>query len=87
MRGHDRFARRARFYEIVQNAVRDGFVERMLVSIRRKIKFERFAFDAEMVRHVINVDPGEIWLARDRANGSKIVRFEMNPIIAAGCWL
>ncbi len=38
LRGHDRFAWSARFDEIVQNAVRDGFVERALVSIRRKIK-------------------------------------------------
>ena len=87
LRGHDRFAWSARFHEIVQNAVCDGFVERALVSIRYKIKFERLAFDAETVRHVINVDPGEIWLARDRANGSEIVRFEMNPIIAVGCWI
>ena len=34
LRGNNRFARRAGFYEIVQNAVRDGFVERPLVSIR-----------------------------------------------------
>jgi hypothetical protein len=87
LRGHDRVARSARFHEIVQNAVRDGFVERVFVSIRRKIKFEGLAFDTETVRHVVDVDPGEIRLARDRANGSEIIRLEMNPIIAAGCWI
>ena len=66
--GHDRFPRRACFYEIVQNTVRDRFVEGALVPIRREIKFERFAFDAQAVGHIIDVDPGEIGLARDWAN-------------------
>ena len=83
LRGHDRFARRTCFHKIVQNAVRDRFIKRALVPIRREIKLERLAFDAKTVRHVIDVDPGKIGLARDWANRSEIIRFEMNPIIAA----
>jgi Family of unknown function (DUF6572) len=81
--GHHRLARRACFYEIVQNAVRHRFVERALVPIRGQIKLERLAFDAEAVRHIIDVDPGKIGLARDRTNGSEIVRFEVDPIVSS----
>ncbi len=81
LRGHDRLARRACFYEIVQNAVRYRFVEGALVSIGSKIKLKRLALDTESVGHVVDVDPGKIWLASDWANRSEIVRFEMNPVI------
>ena len=82
LRGHDGLAGRARFDEIVENAVGHCFVERALVAIRGEIKLERFALDAETIGRVIDIDPGEIGLAGDRANGSEIVRFKMNPVIA-----
>ena len=84
LRGHDRFAGRAGFDEIVEDTVRDRFVERALVPIRSQIKFERFTLDAETIGHVIDIDPGKIGLARDRTNGSEIIRFKMNLITAAG---
>ena len=87
LRSHDRFARRACFDEIVEDAVCNGFVERALVAIRSKIKFQGLALNAELVGHVIDVDPGEIWLAGHRTNGREIVRFKMNPIISAGDWI
>ncbi len=83
--GDDHLTRRAGFHEIVQDAVRDCFVERVLVSVRRQIKLKRLAFDAEMVGHVIDVDLGEIRLAGHRTDGSKIVCLKMNPVIAVGC--
>jgi hypothetical protein len=81
--GDDRLPRRARFHEIVQNAVRDGFVEGALVPVRGEIKFERLALDAQAVGHVVDIDPGKIGLASDRTNGSEIVRLKMNPVISA----
>jgi hypothetical protein len=88
LRGHDCLAGRACFHEVVQNSVRDRFVEGALVPIGSKIKLERFAFDAQTIRHVIDVDPGKIGLTRDWANRSEIVRFEMNSVIPArrGIW-
>jgi hypothetical protein len=80
--GNDGLARRARFDEIVQNAICNRFVKRALVSIRSEIKLERFAFHAEIVRNVIDVDPSEIGLARDRTNGREIVCFKVDPVIA-----
>ena len=68
LRGDDDLARCARSDEIVKDAVCDGFVERVLIPIRCQIKFQRLAFDAETVGDVINVDPREIRLARDRAH-------------------
>jgi hypothetical protein len=85
LRGHDCLARRACFHEIIQNAVRDRFIEGALIPIRSKIKLERFAFDAKTVGHVIDVDPGKIWLTRDWTNRSEIVGFKVNPIIPTGC--
>ena len=87
LRGHDRFARGAGFYEIVENTVCDSFVERALVPIGCQIKFQGLALDAEMVGHVIDIDPSEIWLACDRANGSEIIGFKMDPVIPAGRWI
>src|SRR5881398_768484 len=60
LRRHNRFTRRARFYEIVQNPIGDRFVKRALVPIGREVELERFAFDAKPVWHVIDVDPGKI---------------------------
>lgn len=82
--GDDYLTRRAGFHEIVQDAVRDCFVERVLVSIRRQIKLKRLALDAEPVRHVIDINLSEIGLTRDRTNGSKIVCIKMNPVIPIG---
>jgi len=39
LRGHNHFARSTGFYEIVENAVRDRFVEGALVTIGGKIEF------------------------------------------------
>ena len=87
LRGHDRFARRAGLNEIVENAVRDRFVERALVSIRGQIKFQGLALDAEAVGHVIDIDAAKIGLPCYRTDGSEIVSFKMNPIIPAGRWI
>jgi hypothetical protein len=83
LRGYDRLARSACFYEIIEDAVGYCFVKGALVSIRSQIKLERLAFDTETVRHVIDIDPREIRLTRDWANRSEIVRFKMYPVIPA----
>ena len=83
--GHSCVARRACFYEIVQNAVRDRFIEGALIPIRSQIKLERLAFDTEAVWHVIDINPGEIRLAGDRTNRSEIIGFKMNPVIPTRC--
>lgn len=81
LRRHDRFARGARFDEIVKDVVRDGFVECALVTVRREIEFQRLAFDAQPVRHVIDIDPGKIGLTGYRTNRSEIICFKMNAVI------
>jgi hypothetical protein len=80
----DCFARRACFHKIVEDTVRNRFVERALVPIRGQIKFQGLALDAETVWHVIDVNPGKIGLTRYRTNGSEIISFKMNPVIPAG---
>ena len=85
LRGDNGLARRARFDKIVQDTVCDCLVECSLVSIRRKIKFERLTFDTEMVGNIIDVNPGKIGLACDGTNGSEIIRFKMNAVVSLGC--
>jgi hypothetical protein len=65
LRDYDRLARCARFYEVVEDMVGYCFVKGALVSIRGQIKLERFAFDTDAVRHVIDIDPGKIGLTCD----------------------
>src|SRR5216684_2062564 len=84
LRGHDCFPRRTGSHEIIQDAVGDRFVKSALVSIRREIKLERFAFDAKAIRHVVDVDPGEIGLAGYGTKAGEIVRLETDVIIATG---
>ena len=81
LRGDHCFARRACFDEIVKNPICDCLVKRALIPIRCQIKLERLAFDAEPIGHVINIDPCEIGLTCDRANGCEVVGFKMNSII------
>ena len=82
LRGQDGFTRCARFDEIIEDAVRDGLIERALVTIRCKIEFQRFAFNAQLVGHIIDVNPREIRLTGYRTNGSEIVGFEMNAVVS-----
>lgn len=82
---HNRLTRRTRLYEIVQDPVGDRFIKCALVSVRCQVELERFAFDAKAVRHIIDIDPSKIRLTGDRANGSEIVRFEMNPVVPTRC--
>ena len=81
LRRHDRFTGCAGLHKIIEDAIRDRFVERALVSIRREIEFERLTFDAEMVGHVIDIDPSKIGLACDRADRGEIICFKVNPVI------
>ncbi len=81
LRDHNCLAWRACFYEIVQDAVCDRFIEGALIPIRSQIKLERLAFDTEAVWHVIDIDPREIRLAGNRTNRSEIIRFKMYPVI------
>ncbi len=87
LRSHDCFTWCTGLNEIVQNAVRDRFVERALVPIRRQIKFQGLALDAETVGYVVDVDPGKIRLTGNRTNRSEIIRFKMDPVIPAGRWI
>src|SRR5712691_1042591 len=84
LRGHYGLARRTRFHKVIEDAVGYRFVKCPLVAIRGEIKLERLAFNAETVRHVVEVDPGEIGLAGHRAKRSEIVGLKMNPIISSG---
>ena len=83
LRGDDCFARRARFDEVIQNPVGHSFVKCALVPIGRQVKFQGLALDAEAVGHVIDIDAAKIGLPCYRTDGSEIIGFKMNPIIAA----
>src|ERR1041385_8242119 len=56
LRDHDRFPRCAGFDEIVQDPVRNGFVEGAFAAVGSEIKLERLALDAEPVGHIVDFD-------------------------------
>ena len=87
LRSDDHLARGAGFDEIVENSVCYCFIKRVHIAIRREIKFQRFALDTETIGHVIDVDSSKIGLTGYRANGSEIIRFEVNVVIAARRWI
>ena len=82
MRGDDHFAWCAGFDEIIENMVCDRFIKRVHIAIRCEIEFERFAFNAQPIGHVIDIDPCEIRLARYGTNRSEIVCLKMNTVIS-----
>jgi len=68
----------ARPDKVIEDPIRHCFVECAHVAVRSQIELQRLAFNAEPVRHVINIDPGKIGLSCDRAERSKIVGLEMD---------
>ena len=82
LRGNCRFPGRTCSYEIVENAIGDGFVERPFVPIRSEIKLERLAFDAKQVRQIIDLDSREIGLAGHWTETREIVGLKMNVIVS-----
>ena len=82
LRSHDGSTRGTGFHKIVEDAVCHRFIERALATIRCEIKFERLAFDAETVGHVIDIDPRKIGLTSDGANRSEIICFKVNTVIS-----
>ena len=87
LRGHDHLARSAGFDEIVENPVCCCFIKRMYIAIRREIKFQGLGLDTETIGHIIDVDSSKIGLTSYRTNGSEIIRFEVNVVVAAWCWI
>jgi len=82
LRGHDCLTRRAGLHEIVENAVRNRFIEGALAPIRGKIKFERLAFNAQTIRHIIDVDSGEVCLPGHRTKRGKIIGLKMDAVVS-----
>src|SRR4051812_8288705 len=74
-------ARCAGPHKIVENTISNRLVERADVAIRREVKLQRFTFNANLVRNVIDLDPREVRLAGDRTERCKIVRFEMDAVM------
>src|SRR4051794_18658762 len=78
--GNDRVTRHASFHKIIQNSISDRFVEGANIAIGGEIELERFAFDAKSIGLVLDCNPGEISLACDGTQRSKVVCVEMNLI-------
>jgi hypothetical protein len=68
----------AGLHEIVQNLVNDRFMERPFVTIRPKVKLERFELHAQVRRHITNPDGGKIRLSRARADAGKFGALHRN---------
>ena len=50
--------------EVIADLIRDRFVERAFVAVAPQVELQALELDAQLVRHVVDEDRGEIRLAR-----------------------
>ena len=58
--------------EIVDDLVRDGFVEGADIAERPDVEFKRFQFDTELIGNIFELESCEIGLTRLRAQAGKL---------------
>ena len=68
--------------EIVQDSIDSDFVESVMVSVREKIKFQSFAFDALFFCDIIDGDVTEVRLTCDWTKACKFRAVESDDIIS-----
>lgn len=69
---------------MIGDFVDDVFVEFAVVAKGEKVELEGFAFHAQLVRNVFDINFGKIGLAGDRAKRSKFQAIEVNEVILGG---
>ena len=70
------------FHEIVENAVRDIFIERADVPVRLEIHLQRFQFETNLVGDVADRQCAEIRLAGFGAQGRELRADRFHHVIA-----
>ena len=73
--------RRKRPHEIVEDGVRDGFVERAFIAERPDVHLEAFEFDEKFVGHIGDANRREIRLTGDRTQTGQFVGFAEDLVV------
>jgi len=71
-------------YQILENPVYDFFMEGGVVSERKQVEFERFAFQTETRGNVFDGELAEVGLGGNRAEGGELGAIESDSIGALG---
>jgi hypothetical protein len=69
-------------HQIVEDAVRDGLVERALVAIRPQVDLPRLQLDAQPIGHVLHPDRREVRLSRLGAKAGELRAVEPDEVVA-----
>ena len=78
---HNRSARLDRPDQIFENAVNDFLMERAVVSERKEIELQGFAFQAQAVRDITDRNVCEVRLACDRAEACELRAVKLDPVV------
>ena len=81
-------ARFTRCDHVIEDLIRNRFMESALISVGPKIKFEGLTFDALLIGDVLQLETGEIGLSGHRTKASELGTIEVDDKIPAwlGIW-
>ena len=69
-------------YDVIENHVHNLFMKRVMISVRKKIKLEGFALEAEFIRDIADCYLSEVGLTCYRTQGSEFRTIKVNPVTA-----
>ena len=84
MAGYGHVARLAGGHQIVEDGVDGVLVKNAPVAKAEEVIFQAFEFDHVLIRHVMDHDCGEVWLACFGANSRKFRAGVFDFVIAVG---
>ena len=70
--------------EILHDSVHAILVKIAVVAEREQVELQALALHHTLIRHVVDVDRGEIGLTRDRAEARELRTVELHPVIIFG---
>ena len=70
--------------EVLHDSVHAILVEIAVIAEREQIEFQALALHHALIRHVVDVDRGEIGLPRDRAEARELRAVELHEVIVFG---
>jgi len=77
-----------RCHQIVKDLISNGFMKCSLVPVGPKVEFEGLQFNAEGVRHVVDLDSRKIWLTCQGTDTGELWAFKVHLKLSTrpGTW-
>ena len=73
--------------EVLHDSVHAILVEIAVIAEREQIEFQALALHHALIRHVVDVDRGEIGLTRDRAEARELGAVELHEVVVFGMFV